>query len=75
MKNVSGDVIVGKHVAIHNEPLFFHHSQKKNTITLGLCFADGSNGHLMVSTHSGDIDAYVGDSGSAELHSQEGKWI
>ncbi|XP_056137953.1 protein FAM185A [Lampris incognitus] len=33
---------------------------------------DGSNGHLKVSSQRGDVDAYVGDSGSAELHSQEG---
>lgn len=35
--------------------------------------ADGSNSFLQVSSHSGDIDVYVGDGGSAELHSQEGK--
>ncbi|XP_022610267.1 protein FAM185A isoform X2 [Seriola dumerili] len=33
---------------------------------------DGSNSFLKVSSHSGGIDVYVGDSGSAELHSQEG---
>ncbi|KAM3869968.1 protein FAM185A [Diretmus argenteus] len=33
---------------------------------------DGSNGYLKVSSHSGDIDVYVEDSGSAELHSREG---
>ncbi|TNN70883.1 Protein FAM185A [Liparis tanakae] len=33
---------------------------------------DGSNSFLQVSSHSGDIDVYVGDGGSAELHSQEG---
>ncbi|KAG7217378.1 hypothetical protein INR49_021545 [Caranx melampygus] len=33
---------------------------------------DGSNSFLKVSSHSGGIDIYVGDSGSAELHSQEG---
>ncbi|KAM4618768.1 protein FAM185A isoform 1-T1 [Polymixia lowei] len=38
----------------------------------GDVIVDGSNGYLKVSSHSGDIDAYVGDSGSAELHSQEG---
>lgn len=36
-------------------------------------FADGSNSFLKVSSHSGVIDVYVGDGGSAELHSQEGK--
>ncbi|XP_037538743.1 protein FAM185A [Nematolebias whitei] len=33
---------------------------------------DGSNSFLKVSSNSGDIDAYVGDGGAAELHSQEG---
>ncbi|KAF7662885.1 hypothetical protein LDENG_00223870 [Lucifuga dentata] len=33
---------------------------------------DGSNSLLKVSSHSGDIDVYVGDGGSAEVHSQEG---
>lgn len=33
---------------------------------------DGSNSVLKVSSHSGDIDVYVGDGGSAELLSQEG---
>ncbi|KAM7396563.1 hypothetical protein PAMP_019596 [Pampus punctatissimus] len=33
---------------------------------------DGSNSFLKVSSHSGSIDVYVGDGGSAELHSQEG---
>lgn len=36
-------------------------------------FADGSNSFLKVSSHSGGVDVYVGDGGSAELHSQEGK--
>lgn len=36
-------------------------------------FADGSNSFLKVSSHSGGIDVYVGDGGSAELHSQDGK--
>uniref|UniRef100_A0A671Y7B1 Family with sequence similarity 185 member A n=1 Tax=Sparus aurata TaxID=8175 RepID=A0A671Y7B1_SPAAU len=36
-------------------------------------FADGSNNFLKVSSNSGGIDVYVGDGGSAELHSQEGK--
>ncbi|KAL3061712.1 hypothetical protein OYC64_009791 [Pagothenia borchgrevinki] len=33
---------------------------------------DGSNSFLRVSSHSGAIDVYVGDGGSAELHTQEG---
>ncbi|KAK9516826.1 hypothetical protein VZT92_024736 [Zoarces viviparus] len=33
---------------------------------------DGSNSFLKVSSHSGGIDVYVGDGGSAELHSREG---
>ncbi|XP_029290559.1 protein FAM185A [Cottoperca gobio] len=33
---------------------------------------DGSNSVLKVSSHGGGIDVYVGDGGSAELHSQEG---
>ncbi|XP_008299134.1 protein FAM185A [Stegastes partitus] len=33
---------------------------------------DGSNSFLKVSSQNGGIDVYVGDGGSAELHSQEG---
>lgn len=33
---------------------------------------DGSNSFVKVSSHSGAIDVYVGDGGSADLHSQEG---
>lgn len=33
---------------------------------------DGSNSFLKVSSHGGGIDVYVGDRGSAQLHSQEG---
>ena len=44
----------------------------------GACFAvadSSSHGFLKVSSKSGDIDAYIGDNGSADLHSQEGKQI
>ncbi|XP_075998375.1 protein FAM185A [Genypterus blacodes] len=33
---------------------------------------DGSNSFLKVSSRSGAVDVYVGDGGSAEVHSQEG---
>nr|XP_046250537.1 protein FAM185A [Scatophagus argus] len=33
---------------------------------------DGSNSFLKISSHSGGIDVYVGDGGSAELHTREG---
>ncbi|KAM9352108.1 protein FAM185A [Symphorus nematophorus] len=33
---------------------------------------DGSNSFLKLSSRSGGIDVYVGDGGSAEIHSQEG---
>lgn len=36
-------------------------------------FADGSNSFLTVSSHNGGIDVYVGDGGSAQLHSEGGK--
>ncbi|XP_029908792.1 protein FAM185A isoform X1 [Myripristis murdjan] len=38
----------------------------------GDVIVDGSNGSLKVSSDRGDIDVYVGDNGSADLHSQEG---
>lgn len=41
--------------------------------TRGFAFSDGSNSFLKVSSDSGGIDVYVGDGGSAELHSQQGK--
>uniref|UniRef100_A0A3Q0R6H7 Family with sequence similarity 185 member A n=1 Tax=Amphilophus citrinellus TaxID=61819 RepID=A0A3Q0R6H7_AMPCI len=43
-----------------------------NSVGNCFAFADGSNSFLKVSSHSGGIDVYVGDGGSAELHSQEG---
>lgn len=33
---------------------------------------DGSNSFMKVSSHSGDIDIYIGDGGSAHIHSEEG---
>lgn len=40
------------------------------------CFApaDGSNSFLKVSSISGSIDVYVGDGGTADLHTQDGKY-
>lgn len=45
----------------------------KSDLRRFFAFADGSNSFLKISSHSGGIDVYVGDGGSAELHSQEGK--
>ncbi|XP_064199531.1 protein FAM185A [Anguilla rostrata] len=39
---------------------------------LGDVIVDGSNGHLKVFSQEGDIDAYVEQQGSAELHSTQG---
>ncbi|KAJ8382051.1 hypothetical protein SKAU_G00028290 [Synaphobranchus kaupii] len=39
---------------------------------LGNVTIDGSNGHLKVCSQKGDIDAYVGQQGTAELHSKQG---
>ncbi|KAJ8268951.1 hypothetical protein COCON_G00115580 [Conger conger] len=39
---------------------------------LGDVIVDGSNGHLEVWSQEGDIDAYVGREGSAELRSKQG---
>lgn len=47
--------------------------RKKKHQRLAFSFADGSNSFLKVSSNRGDVDAYVGDGGTAELHSQEGK--
>lgn len=33
---------------------------------------DGSNNFMKVSSHSGDIDIYIGDGGSADIRSEEG---
>lgn len=43
---------------------------------LEACFAsaDGSNSFLKVSSISGSIDVYVGDGGTADLHSEDGKY-
>ncbi|XP_031593123.1 protein FAM185A [Oreochromis aureus] len=40
--------------------------------TCGDTVIDGSNSFLKVSSDSGGIDVYVGDGGTAELHSQQG---
>ncbi|KAJ8386941.1 hypothetical protein AAFF_G00165380 [Aldrovandia affinis] len=39
---------------------------------LGDVIVDGSTGHLEVSSQEGDIDVYVGEHGTAELHSEQG---
>ncbi|KAI1888506.1 hypothetical protein AGOR_G00185860 [Albula goreensis] len=39
---------------------------------MGEVIVDGSNGHLNVSSTEGDIDVYVGQNGTAELHSKQG---
>uniref|UniRef100_A0A3Q0R7H0 Family with sequence similarity 185 member A n=1 Tax=Amphilophus citrinellus TaxID=61819 RepID=A0A3Q0R7H0_AMPCI len=44
-------------------------SSRSGRVDLG--HVHGSNSFLKVSSHSGGIDVYVGDGGSAELHSQE----
>lgn len=36
------------------------------------CVPDSSSGALKVFTAAGNIDAYVGEDGTAELHSQQG---
>uniref|UniRef100_A0A3P9MQK4 Family with sequence similarity 185 member A n=1 Tax=Oryzias latipes TaxID=8090 RepID=A0A3P9MQK4_ORYLA len=50
------------------------HAHGKTTVrnVSGDTVIDGSNGFLKVSSNTGGIDVYVGDSCSAELHSQEG---
>uniref|UniRef100_A0A665TL26 Family with sequence similarity 185 member A n=1 Tax=Echeneis naucrates TaxID=173247 RepID=A0A665TL26_ECHNA len=47
-----------------------HGEQTAAPVSFCFAFADGSNSFLNVSSRSGVIDVYVGD--SAELHSQEG---
>lgn len=37
-----------------------------------VCVADSSSGSLKVLTAAGNIDAYVGHDGTADLHTQEG---
>lgn len=39
-----------------------------------LCFTDGSNDFLKISSKGGDVDVYVGDGGSADVETQEGKF-
>lgn len=69
VKNTSGDTVIGEQADVYGMQLWL----KKQT-TWGFTFADGSNSFLKVSSHSGGIDVYVGEGGSAELHSQEGKY-
>lgn len=48
------------------------HGNANVTNKSGDTVIDGSNSFLKVSSQSGGIDVYVGDGGSAELHSHEG---
>lgn len=48
------------------------HGNATVTTVSGDTVIDSSNSFLKVSSHSGGIDVYVGDGGSAELHSQDG---
>lgn len=78
MKNVSGDTVIGKSAVTSNYTInyvWYLSVTKSKTSEVCFAFADGSNSFLNVSSHSGSIDVYVGDGGSADLHSQEGKNI
>lgn len=44
----------------HAEALFF--------------YTDGSNDFLKISSKGGDVDVYIGDGGSADVQTQEGKF-
>lgn len=74
---MSGDTVIGEQTSwLRRDLCMFLSEDGKNKIKhprLTLSFADGSNSFLKVSSNSGDIDAYVGDGGAAELHSQEGE--
>ncbi|XP_029010777.1 protein FAM185A [Betta splendens] len=48
------------------------HGSATVTTVCGDAVIDGSNSFLKVSSQRGALDAYVGDGGSAELHSREG---
>lgn len=37
-------------------------------------YTDGSNDFLKISSKGGDVDVYVGDGGSADVQTQEGKF-
>lgn len=76
MKNMSGDTVVGKQadpVILQLTTYGIYQWPVKKQPEAFSAFADGSNNFLKVSSNSGGIDVYVGDGGSAELHSQEGK--
>lgn len=75
VKNVCGDTVIGEQVDQLHIALYMVSVSGSKTKHPRLCFAfsDGSNSFLKVSSDSGGIDVYVGDGGSAELHSQQGK--
>lgn len=68
VKNVSGDTVIGKLTQWHLLPAGLNKPPEVSFV-----LADGSNSFLKVSSHSGGIDVYVGDGGSADLDTQEGK--
>lgn len=75
VKNMCGDTVIGEQVDRLHSTLYMVPVSGRKTKHPRLCFAfsDGSNSFLKVSSDSGGIDVYVGDGGTAELHSQQGK--
>lgn len=78
MKNMSGDTVIGEQAVSDctTSHVWYPSVAAKSILSLFffvVAFADGSNSFLKISSHSGGIDVYVGDGGSAEIHTQEGK--
>lgn len=73
MKNVSGDVVISKSVL----ELQCQMNASTSSTWCNYCFSaaltDSSNGSLKVWSGSGNIDVYVGQTGSAEVFSQSGE--
>lgn len=76
MENISGDTIIGKYNGSDCtvRHMWYISAMQRHFPPLLLCFTDGSNNFLKISSNGGGVDVYVGDGGSADVQTQEGKF-
>lgn len=72
MENISGDTVIGKHS--DSDCTMRHMWYLSAKQRLFFFYTDGSNDFLKISSKGGDVDVYIGDGGSADVQTQEGKF-
>lgn len=72
MENISGDTVIGKYS--DSDCTMRHMWYLSAMQRLSFFYTDGSNDFLKISSKGGDVDVYVGDGGSADVQTQEGKF-